>query len=343
GGGQGWLIGPGRKPLQHCKPTSQWITARRNPQGDGGDTLIMERGQATTNQDCGPTHATTSDPDEHDCCANPMDADNGVPEREPRQVRRARAREQSRENSRPEMSDDMGSGHQPLQVENGIADLEYVVNGVPVDYGEDWTKDQVEAAITRGPHISATTQESINMYQDKAGFAKIVLWDDIKFLKISPVAAVAQKNRRARSIILDLSFPVRVGQEIIQQAVNSSTPQTLHPAALNFLGSSMPRVLKFMAHAQGDYPIYFSKYDISDGFWRMVVAAGAGKSGEPTRLVVPNALQMGWKESPGYFFSASETARDVASELAGFNGTMHDLPKHMFEEDVQAAEQLRRS
>ncbi|KAL7526744.1 hypothetical protein ACHAXR_001629, partial [Thalassiosira sp. AJA248-18] len=32
----------------------------------------------------------------------------------------------------------------------------------------------------------------------------------------------------------------------------------------------MPRILKFMAHAPKDYPIYFSKYDISDGFWRMV-------------------------------------------------------------------------
>ncbi|KAL7543039.1 hypothetical protein ACHAXR_012341 [Thalassiosira sp. AJA248-18] len=101
----------------------------------------------------------------------------------------------------------------------------------------------------------------------------------------------------------------------------------------------MPRILKFMAHAPKEYPIYFSKYDISDGFWRMVVAAGAEwnfayvlpqKSGEPTRLVVPNALQMGWKESPGYFCSASETARDAASELAGF--------MHIFEEHIKVPE-----
>ena len=79
----------------------------------------------------------------------------------------------------------------------------------------------------------------------------------------------------------------------------------------------MPRILQFMAHAPKAHPIYFSKYDISDGFWRMVVAKGSEwnfayvlpqKKGEPTRLVVPSALQMGWKESPGFFCSASETA-----------------------------------
>eukprot|EP00986_Skeletonema_menzelii_P015471 scaffold11865_cov248-Skeletonema_menzelii.AAC.1 len=34
--------------------------------------------------------------------------------------------------------------------------------------------------------------------------------------------------------------------------------------------------------------------------------------GEPSRILIPTSLQMGWVESPGYFCAASETARDVA-------------------------------
>ena len=89
-----------------------------------------------------------------------------------------------------------------------------------------------------------------------------------------PVAAVAQQNWRDR-IILDLSFAVRLGKEITKQAINSSTAPTSHPSALSFLGSTMPRILKFMAHAPPQHPIFFSKYNISDGFWRIVVAAGS--------------------------------------------------------------------
>ena len=35
---------------------------------------------------------------------------------------------------------------------------------------------------------------------------------------------------------------------------------------------------------------------------------------EPTQLVVPDALQMGWSESPAFFCAATETARDVADK-----------------------------
>lgn len=272
---------------------------------------------------------------------------------------------------------DTSSGHKPLQVENEIAELgtflslmqpqdiarahdfgptldEYAVRGVPVDCGKNWSREAIEEAVRRGPHKSATTPDAIELfkedikYQVDAGFAKIVEWDSIKCnlppqLKISPVAVVPQTNRRDR-IILDLSFPVRVGTEIIQQAVNATTQRTSHPKALDFLGSSVHRILQFLAHAPSEYPVYLSKYDISDGFWRMVVAAGCEwnfayvlpqAEGEPIKLVVPNALQMGWKESPGYFCSASETARDVAEELAGFHGTMHDMPLHKFEKHIK--------
>ena len=81
----------------------------------------------------------------------------------------------------------------------------------------------------------------------------------------------------------------------------------------------------------------------------MVVAAGSEwnfayvlpqEEGLPVKLVVPNALQMGWKESPGFFCSASETARDVAEELAGFNGQQYDLPMHKFEHLIKKPTQV---
>jgi hypothetical protein len=37
---------------------------------------------------------------------------------------------------------------------------------------------------------------------------------------------------------------------------------------------------------------------------------------EPTQLVIPSSLQMGWCDSPAYFCAASETTRDVAETLA---------------------------
>lgn len=320
------------------------------------------------------------------CMPNPMDAvdENDVGSGEmdiERELTRQEYRRRKGSNikrSSNSILNDTETGHLPLHVENDIEQLgkflslmqpqdlakahefgptldEYAVNGVPVDCGDNWSREAIEEAVARGPHQSAMTPEAIELFHDDvvkyqvdAGFCRIVNWDDIKNdlppqLKISPVAAVPQVGRRPR-IILDLSFPVRVGNEIIQQAVNATTAKTSHPKALDYLGSAMPRILKFLAHAPSEYPVYLSKYDISDGFWRMVVAAGSEwnfayvlpqEEGKPIRLVVPNALQMGWKESPGYFCSASETARDVAEDLAGFTGKMHDLPHHKLEDKIK--------
>ena len=56
--------------------------------------------------------------------------------------------------------------------------------------------------------------------------------------------------------------------------------------------------------------IMFAKINLSDGFWPMLVRdvdkwnfayVLPGDTSQPTRLVIPHALQMGWTESPGYF------------------------------------------
>ncbi len=50
--------------------------------------------------------------------------------------------------------------------------------------------------------------------------------------------------------------------------------------------------------------------------------------GEPIYLVVPTSLQMGWVESPSFFCTALETARDVAQDY--YETKLGTLPPHKF-------------
>jgi hypothetical protein len=67
-------------------------------------------------------------------------------------------------------------------------------------------------------------------YQRKAGFCKVIPWEEIKRLrppnlKISPVAAVPQVGRRPR-IILDLSFLVYQEVDGVVTATQASINDT---------------------------------------------------------------------------------------------------------------------
>ena len=102
----------------------------------------------------------------------------------------------------------------------GIANLhmaapllhQYSTSGCPVNCGPDWTKQQIEAAINRGPHISAcipaARQYLIKQANEQVdnGFAKIIKYSTIrnnipKSMKISPVAMIPHKTRDYRSIL----------------------------------------------------------------------------------------------------------------------------------------------
>ena len=88
-------------------------------------------------------------------------------------------------------------------------------------------------------------------------------------------------------------------------------------------------------------PFMYSKVDIKDGFWRLMVNEDDAwhfcyvlplltgtTTLEETEIVVPNALQMGWCESPPLFCTATETARDVIQSLAE---SKEYLPRHRLE------------
>jgi hypothetical protein len=84
------------------------------------------------------------------------------------------------------------------------------------------------------------------------------------------------------------------------------------------LGNVTPRIIWTMALSKDKTtPFMFTKVDLKDGHWRMAVNAddvwnfayllpGAGPN-DPIQLVIPDALQMGWSESPPFFCAATET------------------------------------
>jgi hypothetical protein len=158
-------------------------------------------------------------------------------------------------------------------------------HGIEVDCGPDWSWEVLEAAIARGPHPTAATPDSIALfrediaYQVKAGFCKVMLWEDLNRLhpsnlKILPVAVVPQIGRRGL-IILDLSFPVYQNVNGVVTAMQASVNDTMFLTALSLpvkkIGKVLSRLLNYMRATTPRIHILFSKLNISDGFWHLIV------------------------------------------------------------------------
>ena len=238
--------------------------------------------------------------------------------------------------------------------------LEYATNGCPVNTGKLWTKEMMLAAIHKGPHVSALLPDAIAQLRtevaDKvtANQARVVRWIDIADnpppqLKISPIAMVPHKSRPYRAI-LDLSFPIKLrppGKTM--PSVNDSTVKTAPAQAIDQIGHALTRIIHAFSAADPNDKIFMAKWDIKDGFWRLDCAAGEEwnfayvlPNGDPTahiELVIPTSLQMGWIESPAYFCTASETARDVASQYA--QTPIDSLPTHKFLHHTQQSMEYR--
>lgn len=212
--------------------------------------------------------------------------------------------------------------------------LEYATKGCPVDCGPQWSRERIEKAIADGPSKSAQDPEAARCCREEAlqkvkeGHCRLVKWDDIKNdlpenLKVSPIAAIPHKSRKYR-MILNLAYRLRILKERLK-SVNDSTNKLAPQHAMFELGNVIPRIIWAMARAPNTgVPILFSKIDLKDGYWRMVVDEDEAwnfayvlpreNDNEPIMLVIPNALQMGWTESPPFFCAGTETARDVADK-----------------------------
>ncbi len=84
---------------------------------------------------------------------------------------------------------------------------EYAATGCSVSLGWDRTLEELEAAVARGPHVSALEDDTIDQIQIEArekvkqSFATIHHWKDLKqnvpkALKLSPLAMTPDKSRK---------------------------------------------------------------------------------------------------------------------------------------------------
>ena len=137
------------------------------------------------------------------------------------------------------------------------------------------------AAVRRGPHISALDPAAIEAHladaKEKVANkqCRVVLWDELKDnppkqLKISPLAMVPHKSRAFRAI-LDLSFALQLEDGSSVTSVNDSTTKTAPYGAIDQLGHSLMRIIHALAELSDDAKVFFAKFDIKDGFWRLDV------------------------------------------------------------------------
>ena len=247
--------------------------------------------------------------------------------------------------------------------------------GCKAECGDPWTPAVLEAARKAGPHITAADADSIELvwedvtYQEKAGFIRILTESELfsnphSELKISRVAVIPQANRRGR-IILNLSAEVNVqdGDPTERQRRNkghrtNKHKMTRHPSVnettapaddqegVEALGTAMTSIMQFMFDTNPEHEIDWNKIDLSDGFWRMIVEDGKEWNfayqlpRRPTdtedHYVVPSSLQMGWKNSPALFCTATEAARTLIKRILALTlkvgiVTPHRHEKYLFE------------
>ena len=124
-------------------------------------------------------------------------------------------------------------------------------------------------------------------------------------------------------MIQDLSYALNVNNNKLW-FVNDMSDKTLPPQHAMFeLGNIIPHIIWQMASAPDNgVPLLFSKINLKDGYWRMVVDRRDSWNfayilplehaiDEP-KLIIPNALQIGWSEFPPFFCAATESAQNLA-------------------------------
>jgi hypothetical protein len=196
----------------------------------------------------------------------------------------------------------------------------YRLRGVPVVTSDTpWAASEARERVKQGPHKSAKDEvdfvrEEMADFVDK-GFWVVLPYSKVAHLeglRISPLGSVPQLDRRPR-LIVDLTF----------SGVNAATVNLVPREAMQF-GRTLERLLFHIRHADPAHgPVYLSKIDIADGFYRVWLQANAApklavvlpsQPGQQEPLIgIPLTLPMGWVESPPAFCAVTETAADLAN------------------------------
>lgn len=215
--------------------------------------------------------------------------------------------------------------------------LEYLrTRGAPVlTSTPPWTQQKErDRAIDRGPHKSSHGERDF-VVAEMLEFCEQGYWlfvpyhnvCDLSGLRISPLGVVPQRDRRPQ-LIVDYTFS-NVNQETVPLAPRE---------AIQF-GRALYRVIHNIVGANPRYgPVYMSKIDISDGFYRIWVAisdipkldvALPVAPGQTPLVTFPLALPMGWIESPPFFtITVTETLFDLSNAKLSnsvYRGTEHRL------------------
>lgn len=190
-------------------------------------------------------------------------------------------------------------------------------HGAPVPMSTpSWTPAKLDQAIARGPHKSAKSNNTF-IREEFLDFIRKGFWTVLPYalvknmpnLRLNPLGSVPQHDRRDR-LIVDLSFYF-TNQECLPVAPSESMQ----------FGRTLQRILQRILLSDPTFgPVYLSKIDIADGFYRIQLSARdvpklavllpAGPGEEPM-VAFPMVLPMGWVNSPPYFSAATETAADL--------------------------------
>ena len=93
--------------------------------------------------------------------------------------------------------------------------------------------------------------------------------------------------------------------------------------AVKQLGKILPRLFEYLLEVPAATPVFFSKIDLLDGFWRMKVPEEnkcnfvyvmPDKEGELTRIIAPSDLHMGCFQSLAIFCTTTEAAKEVMTQ-----------------------------
>ena len=137
----------------------------------------------------------------------------------------------------------------------------------------------MEAAVVRGPHVSALQPDDMDQLamevkaKEEKGQCKVILWDNIKDnpppeMKFYPLTMIPHKSHLVRAI-LDLSFAIHLSSEEIRQSVNNTTEKTAPQGVIDQLGHSPRRIMHVFAKVDYNAKIFMAKWGINDGFWRL--------------------------------------------------------------------------
>lgn len=187
-----------------------------------------------------------------------------------------------------------------------------------------WSRRKLNRLIRRGSHKSCDDhlqflREELLDFASK-GFWLVLPYREVRRLqklghliglRVSPLGVVPQRNRRPR-LIVDLTF----------HDINKDTVPLAPTEAMQF-GRALERILYSIRHSNPRFgPVYLSKVDLSDGFYRVGINDSATAKlavalpkfpDEEQLLALPLVLPMGWVSSPPYFCAVTETIADLVN------------------------------